>query len=158
MGVKRDRTIKRAGSPLSIARITALLARQAELALTETCLSLPQYRVLGLLAEGRSLPSSMADRLDVRRPSITAVVDGLVTRGLVLREHDEEDRRQVTHSLTEAGRELLATADNRVDERLRAIAGCLDQEPGPNDALEGLDRWGPALVAWRAQKLTAPPS
>ena len=50
-------------------------------------LTLPQFRVLGILAEGSSAASGLADRLAVRRPSITALIDGLVARDLV-------DRRQ----------------------------------------------------------------
>ena len=94
-------------------------------ALAESDLSLPQFRVLHLLADGIALPSSMADTLDVRRPSITAVVDGLVARALVVREHDAEDRRRVTHSITKEGRHVLEAADRAVEERLCSIAGTL---------------------------------
>ncbi|MHB1988726.1 MAG: MarR family winged helix-turn-helix transcriptional regulator [Acidimicrobiales bacterium] len=136
----------------SIARVTAWLARQAELALTESDLSLPQYRVLSLLAEGIALPSSMADTLDVRRPSITAVVDGLVSRGLVVREHDSEDRRQVAHSITKAGRRAVLVADRTVEERLQTIADSLGNEQLAQNAVNGLARWGPALIEWRNQR------
>ncbi|MHB8244748.1 MAG: MarR family winged helix-turn-helix transcriptional regulator [Acidimicrobiales bacterium] len=115
-------------------------------------LSLSQYRVLGLLAEGIALPSSMADSLDVRRPSITAVVDGLVARRLVIREHDEKDRRKVTHSITIEGRSALGAADRCVGERLTSIAAMLGQHDLMTGALDGLGRWGPALIAWRDQK------
>ena len=135
-----------------MARITAWLARQAELALTASDLSLSQFRVLALLAEGIALPSSMADTLDVRRPSITAVVDGLVARGLVLREPDAEDRRKVTHSITDEGRRLLESADGAIEERLRSIAGTLEDDDLVEGAVDGLARWGPALVEWRELK------
>lgn len=137
---------------VSVARVTAWLSRQAELALAEADLSLPQYRVLGLLAEGIALPSSMADSLDVRRPSVTAVVDGLVARGLVVREPDPNDRRQVTHSITEGGRCLLAAADTTVECRLGAIAGALGDPEAESRLRAGLSAWGPALLAWREQK------
>ncbi len=138
---------------LSIARVTAWLARQAERALAASDLSLPQYRVLSLLAEGMALPSSMADSLDVRRPSITAVVDGLVARGLVVRETDPLDRRRVAHRITEEGRLLVSKSDEAVEERLRAIAASLGDEGEAARALAGLERFGPALVAWRASRL-----
>ncbi len=83
------------------------LARQVELALVEVDLSLPQYRILILLDEGKVAASALADRLAVSRPSVTAVVDGLVTRGLVERHHDPADRRRVGHDLTAEGRRLL---------------------------------------------------
>jgi long-chain acyl-CoA synthetase len=137
---------------LAAGRIAAWIARQVEVGLSESDLSLPQYRVLGLLAEGMTLPSSMADRLDVRRPSITAVVDGLVTRGYVVRTHDEDDRRQVTHAITAEGKRVLATADRAVSDRLGTIADCLEDSGETDAALSNLALWGKALSRWRAQK------
>lgn len=139
----------------SIARVTAWLARQSEVALGEVGISLPQYRLLNLLAEGTALPSSLADRLNLRRPSITAVVDGLVSRGLVAREHDSADRRKVSHSITPAGRGALGAADRAVDARLRMIAATLGREDLVAAAVEGLACWGPALQEWRKQKAAA---
>ncbi len=156
MSIERDHPKLGGEHRLSIARITAWLGRQAELALAESDLSLPQYRVLSLLADGIALPSSMADSLDVRRPSITAVVDGLVARGFVVREHDAEDRRKVTHSITKEGRRLLHAADHAVEDRLSAIAGTLADEDLVAGAIDGLARWGPALVEWRNLKRHQP--
>lgn len=150
MGVEPAEKEPQVGS--AIARITAWLARQAELALSESDLSLPQYRILSLLADGMALPSSIAESLDVRRPSVTAVVDGLVARGLVVREHDKNDRRKVTHSITPEGRCLVEAADTAVAERLGSIAHALGDEQVAAEALEGLTRWGAALVEWRKQK------
>jgi long-chain acyl-CoA synthetase len=129
---------------LDAGRIAAWISRQVEVGLSDGDLSLPQYRVLGLLAEGMSLPSSMADRLDVRRPSITAVVDGLVSRGYVIRTHDADDRRQVTHTITAEGTTVLQAADRSVDTRLRSIVGCLDHAGDVEDAFRGLALWGKA--------------
>ena len=135
--------------------MAAWMARQVEVGLSESDLSLPQYRVLGLLAEGMTLPSSMADRLDVRRPSITAVVDGLVTRGYVVRTHDEDDRRQITHAITAEGLRVLTAADEAVGERLSTIASCLEDPEDAAGALSSLAIWGKALSRWRTQKAAA---
>jgi DNA-binding MarR family transcriptional regulator len=134
---------------LGTGRIAAWIARQVEVGLVESDLSLSQYRVLGLLAEGMALPSSMADRLDVRRPSITAVVDVLVSKGFVIRTHDEDDRRQVTHGITDEGRQVLAAADRSVETRLESIAAFLDDGPDAEKAIHNLSLWGQALVNWR---------
>lgn len=158
MSIERAEVHPAGDHRLSIAWITAWLARQAELALSESDLSLPQYRVLNLLAEGIALPSSMADSLDVRRPSITAVVDGLAARGLVMREHDVEDRRKVTHSITDEGRRLLEIADGAVADRLYSIAGALEDDDRAAGAIDGLVRWGPALLEWRKLKRQQPVS
>lgn len=140
---------------LEAGRIAAWISRQVEVGLSENDLSLSQYRVLGLLGEGMSLPSSMADRLDVRRPSITAVVDGLVSRGYVLRTHEADDRRQVAHVITIAGRTVLDAANRSVDTRLRSIVQYLDDSAEISEALRGLALWGKALSNWRRAKIAS---
>ncbi len=139
-----------AGRPVlgSYGRVTAWLSKRIEVALGGVDLTLPQYRVLGILAEGSSAASGLAERLAVRRPSITAVVDGLVARGLVDRRQEDADRRRVALRLTDAGARALAEADEAVDASLVSIAGHL---PGKDEAmaLRALELWGRALVASR---------
>lgn len=131
-------------------RIAARLARQVELGLAGLDLSLPQYRVMMLLANQSAGASALADHLAVSRPSITSVVDGLVARDLVVRRADPSDRRRVKHSLTPAGKRLLRAADDSVDRRLEDIASYLDDRAGPELAAAGLRSWGRALDAHRA--------
>ncbi|MGP0030860.1 MAG: MarR family winged helix-turn-helix transcriptional regulator [Acidimicrobiales bacterium] len=125
-------------------RVTAWLAKRVEVALTQVDLTLPQYRVLGILAEGSAAASGLADRLTVRPPSITAIIDGLVARGLVDRRHEEDDRRRIALRLTEEGARLVALADRTVDDYIASIAASL---PGPDEAaaLRSLELWGQAL-------------
>ncbi len=131
----------------------ARLARQVELALTTADLTLPQYRVLILLCERREEASVLADKLAVSRPSVTGVVDGLVARGFVQRQHDPEDRRRVCHSLTVQGRRLLAEADAEVERRLHQIA---DLRPGGDvDVFAALSSWQEPLDAYRIRCATA---
>lgn len=144
MGVE-DVGPRRAGG---LGRTAAWLAKQVELALVVADLSLPQYRILGLLTEGSAMSSALAERLAVRPPSITAVVDGLVSRGLVERRHAEDDRRRVAHVLTVKGERLLATANEAVDSRLTGIAASLDSEELTKRALEGLELWRQAMAAF----------
>jgi len=40
-------------------------------------LTLPQYRVLGILAEGSAAASGLAGRLAVRPSSVTAIIDNV---------------------------------------------------------------------------------
>ncbi|MGC9221611.1 MAG: MarR family winged helix-turn-helix transcriptional regulator [Solirubrobacteraceae bacterium] len=94
-----------------------------------TDLSLSQYRVLATLGEGQEAASRLAEKLAVSRPSITGVVDGLVARGLVSREHTNCDRRRIDVGLTDAGRALLARADAAVEERLERIGQLLEELP-----------------------------
>src|SRR5262249_39067877 len=88
-------------------RTIARLARQVERAITPLDLSMPQYRVLALLADGSTAASVLAQQLAVRPPSVTAVVDGLVARALVERSPDPLDRRRLTLTLTDEGARLL---------------------------------------------------
>jgi long-chain acyl-CoA synthetase len=138
--------------PGSFGRAAAWLSKQVELALAGTELSLPQYRVLGVLAEGASIPSALAERLTVRRPTVTAVVDGLEARGLVQRTPGDLDKRSVTHTLTAKGERLLGKANSAVDARLTDIAACLDDEVLTERALGSLELWRVAMRAYhRAQ-------
>jgi long-chain acyl-CoA synthetase len=123
-------------------RAAARLAKHLETALATVDLSLPQYRLLGYLAGGEAAASVLAGDLAVTRPSITALVDGLVARSLIQRRADESDRRRVTHMLTDEGREVLGRADDAITARLEDIAG-------PVSALE---EWGEAMDVYRSNR------
>jgi DNA-binding MarR family transcriptional regulator len=134
-------------------RVAAWLSKRVEVALAQVELTLPQYRVLGILEEGSAAASGLADRLAVRRPSITALVDGLVARGLVDRRQEDTDRRRVELRLTPEGASTLARADAAVDEYLITLAGHLpDKEEAM--ALRSLELWARAMVESRRRQET----
>jgi long-chain acyl-CoA synthetase len=133
----------------ALGRTAAWLAKQVELGLASVDLSLPQYRILGLLEDCSAVSSVLADRLAVRPPTITAVVDGLVARGVVERRTVESDRRRVDHVLTDHGRRVLHAADTAVEARLADIAGHLGGEADTVRAINGLSLWGRAMQASR---------
>ena len=137
-------------SPDRPGRVIARLARQVELAAATVELTLAQYRVLSLLAEGKEAASALADKLAVSRPSITGVVDGLVARDLVERDHDVDDRRRVGHALTAEGRRVLEAADTEVERRLGEIAE--HRSGGGAAAFAGLEPWQEALQAYRVAR------
>ena len=141
-------------STAGLGRVAARLARVTERSLVELGLSLPQYRVLSLLDEGSAAAAALADHLAVSRPHVTAVVDGLVERGWVERRPDPDDRRRVSHVLTDGGRAALAAADGAVEARL---LGMLDQlPPGLSQrAASGLALWARALDAAREARVGA---
>lgn len=144
----------RAGSPTP-GRAAARLARAVENALGAVDLSLPQYRMLIFLDEGGSAAASaLAGDLGVSRPSVTALVDGLVARGLAERRADETDRRRVAHLVTPLGLEVLAAADAAVEARLSELAAVLPADLR-DDAFTGLARWQSALDIERQAKLDA---
>jgi long-chain acyl-CoA synthetase len=129
-------------------RVAAWLSKRVEVALATVDLTLPQYRVMGILAEGSSAASGLADRLAVRRPSITAIVDGLVAKGLVDRRQEDSDRRKVAVRLTDKGVRVLAQADRDVDAYLVSIAQHLPTKEEAT-ALHSLALWGRAMTASR---------
>ncbi len=136
-------------------RTAARLAKQVELALAALDLSISQYRLLVFLSDGPSLASALAERLIVSRPSVTALADGLVERGLVTRVGAEGDRRQVLHGLTGDGLKVLVEADDAIEARLTKIAdNVADSEQ--RRAFRGLEAWEKAMNAWRAKAVIAP--
>jgi long-chain acyl-CoA synthetase len=134
------------GLDVSGARSAAYLARVLELVLADSALSLPQYRLLCYLSGGSSAASPAAKDLSTSRPSVTALVDGVVAKGLVDRLPDPGDRRRITLMLTPRGVATLARADEEITERLSALASFLS----PTDrekAVTGLSLWRGALRA-----------
>lgn len=127
-------------------RVVARLARLLEAMLAEHDLSLPQYRLLFVLSGESSAQAKLAAKLAVSPPSVTAVVDGLVARGLVARVPDELDRRRVLHVLTPKGREVLRDADGAAEARLNEIAAYADSRTAQR-ALRGLELWDRAFEA-----------
>ena len=136
----------------TLGRTAAWLAKQVEIGLGTVDLSLPQYRILGMLDESSAVSSDLAQRLAVRPPTVTAVVDGLVAKGLVERRTVEGDRRRVDHVLTKAGHRLLAAADTAVDTRLHEITDVLGDPVVADEAFRGLASWRRALVAYRVAR------
>ncbi len=79
-------------------------------------LTYPQYLVLNALWEedGRTI-GGLAERLGLESSTITPLVKRLETAGLMTRERNPEDERQVRVTLTERG------------DGLRAESGCIAQ-------------------------------
>lgn len=140
--------------PLRPGRVAARMARVVENALGHVDLSLPQYRMLIFLAEsGSEAASGLAGKLGVSRPSVTALVDGLVARGWAERCADPLDRRRVTHTVTPAGRKVLARADDAVEARLADLARGIDDDADRAEAYAGLGHWLAAMDAEREARL-----
>lgn len=137
-----------------LGRTLGALSRHVDRALGEVGLTLGQYRALAFLADEKaaSAASRLADRLAVSRPTITALVDGLVAKGWVERQVATDDRRRVDHVVTRSGRKALRRADEAITQRLADLAARLDDDQRAA-ALDGLAQWGAALEAARAEKL-----
>lgn len=67
-------------------------------------LTMPQIRALqASVAAGTGLTTQLARTMNVAVPTMTAMIDGLVERGLVERRPDPDNRRQTLVVPTEAG-------------------------------------------------------
>ena len=109
---------------LAIARLSRVLENH-----TATDLSLSQYRVLGLLASGHERAGDLAARLAVTKPTLTALVDGLVDRGYVVREALPGDRRAVRVAITDGGRDAAEAAGRGFRAVLDEVLGyCADAD------------------------------
>ena len=129
-------------------RTLVRIARTLEHACTE--LTLPQYRLLAMVATGDRQATQLAGRLALSKPTITAVVDGLVERGLLSRSVVAGDRRAVDLTLTGAGRDALEATEAAMADRLWRL---LDRCDDPELAMAGIAQLGQALDAVVAERL-----
>lgn len=131
-------------------RAVAWLARQVELVLAEHGLTLAQYRFLAVLTDRPSGASVLARNLGVSKPSVTAVADGLVGRGLVERIDDPTDRRRITHVITGKGREFFQRADDAIESGIKAVIDHLDASGGRDVAagFSALNQLTHRIAAW----------
>ena len=135
--------------PVAAARAAARFSKSLELALGDVNLSLPQYRLLAFLSGGPERATALAGWLDVSPPSLTALVDGCVARGLVERVTSDEDRRRVLHLITAQGNEVLGQADVAVAQKLDTVAGHLPAAHA-RKIIEGLELLAQAMDEARA--------
>ena len=124
------------------ARTIALLGRVLERAAGD--LTLAQYRVLAMVSAGDERASLLAGRLAITKPSVSAVVDGLVERGYLAREPVDGDRRAIRLRITTDGTKALGAAEAAMAERLEPLVGALGD---PARFVEDLDEIAAVLRA-----------
>ncbi|WP_326834465.1 MarR family winged helix-turn-helix transcriptional regulator [Amycolatopsis rhabdoformis] len=140
-GESREQTATNAVRAL--ARVSRLLERSSGE------LNLAHYRVLSAVASGDERASRVARRLALGRPAISAAVDALTKRGLLIRGDVDADHRATALSLTPEGEQLLATTEAGMVEGLMALVSRTSDGDG---VLESLSRLGDAIDEVMAQR------
>ena len=114
---------------LAIVRKADLLLQLVTDVLKPQGLSPTQYNVLRILRgagkDGASC-KEISSKLISRDPDVTRLMDRLEKRGLLTRGRAKEDRRIVTHQLTDEGLAMVNSLDHPVQDLHRATMGGLD--------------------------------
>jgi DNA-binding MarR family transcriptional regulator len=93
-----------------------------------TGLPFSRIRILRRLARAPMTVKQIATAVTVDAPAATVAVNDLEERGLVVRRIDPQNRRCKLVSLTDAGRDVVATIDAVDDPAPEALAGLSDEE------------------------------
>jgi DNA-binding MarR family transcriptional regulator len=106
----------------------------------DSAVTLPQFRLLAVLAELGRVPSGRAARtLGLDPSTITRLADRMVAAGHVTRGADERHRGVVTLELTASGRRLVTAADDwRRTELARIMARLRPEDQAAVTASLGL--------------------
>lgn len=132
--------------PAAVALALTGLARALNVRLREmpggTGLALAELNVLGGIAKGYDLSSSLVRVLLLDAPRVSRIVDGFVTSGYVTREPDPEDRRRSRLRLTAAGSEILARGRAELAAATEELLGGLtaEERAGLEAAVPGMRR------------------
>jgi DNA-binding MarR family transcriptional regulator len=101
-------------------RALARASRVVERASTD--LSFADYRVMSSIEGGEGRASRLADRLALGKPTVSATVDSLSKRGLVVRSRVDGDNRAVALTLSDVGRDLFERMQARMSRQLELLA------------------------------------
>ncbi|MCM3112339.1 MarR family winged helix-turn-helix transcriptional regulator [Lederbergia lenta] len=104
--------------------ITSLMSEQLMEELSHEQFSL----VRKLYMHGPARSSELAEQLFVHKSAITVRVEKLVKKGLVERQRDEQDRRNVYLQLSKQGIELYESIQAKIDQFLESIVSNLPEE------------------------------
>jgi DNA-binding MarR family transcriptional regulator len=128
-----------AGALIGFAR--ALNARLRE-APNGTGLALAELNVLGGIAKGYDLSSTLARKLLLDAPRVSRIVEAFVERGYVTRESDPDDRRRCRLRLTPSGAADLARGRAELSQAMAELLGGLteDERAGLEVAVPGMRR------------------
>lgn len=89
----------------------------------------PQLVCLRVLGRHNALkPGELAKHIALSQATVTGIVDRLASRQLLTRARSETDRRNVTVTITDAGRALLEDAPSALQEKFASRLATLSSE------------------------------
>ena len=114
---------------LSASRVLVAVAARSLADVAEE-VTLTQYRTLVVLASrGPQHLAGLADAVEVTPATATRMCDRLVSKGLIRRSSEQDDRRQIRIALSEKGRALV----DQVTERRRIEIAQIMKEIPPEE-------------------------
>jgi DNA-binding MarR family transcriptional regulator len=129
----------------ALARASRMLVERAS-----SELSPAHYRVLSAVAAGDERASRVATRLAIGKPTISATVDALCQRGLLVRSEVAGDQRAAALALTPEGVALLSRVEHDMIERIDDLAA---RTPDAAQLLESLVQLGTAIDETQAERM-----
>lgn len=114
-------------------------------------MTMPQYRMLLYLAKGRRRAGELAALTEVKRPSITPIIQALAERGWITRDADDADRRSARLSITPEGAAALEAFERKLIARFLAFV----PDSVRDETLASLESVSAALKAARRAEFAA---
>ncbi|POX39350.1 transcriptional regulator [Streptomyces sp. Ru73] len=109
------------GAVLSASRVLVAVSARS-LAAIEGTVTLPQFRLLVVLAEHRAAKLvTVAELLGVNPSTALRMIDRLIAAGFVVREVNPRSRRETILQLTDEGRRIVADVTERRHAEVAAI-------------------------------------
>ena len=139
---KRDSVSLEAELFVQLLRAADRLAQDADLLIKAYGLTATQYNVLRILrgaGPGGLACKGIGDRMIIRDPDMTRLLDRLEKRSFITRERQTHDRRVITTRITPEGLEILKKLDEPIDAlhkkqfrhltaaKLKALAEALEE-------------------------------
>jgi DNA-binding MarR family transcriptional regulator len=131
--------------PQSLSQAVRALARASRIVeRASEELSFADYRVMSAIDGGEGRASRLADRLALGKPAVSASVESLSKRGLVIRSKVDGDNRAIALSLSEVGRDLYDRMQGRMSRQLELLA---ERTPDPAGVIRALGLLDDAVEA-----------
>lgn len=135
-----------AGAVRSIARVTRLLERASNE------LSLGHYRILSSIDSGQERAARIAEHLSLGRPTVSAAIEALTSRGLLTQSATDPDGRVRSLAITPSGAEMLRRAERAMTVSLTELCAHARDGDAVVSALVSLE---PALDSMLAERRRA---